>query len=138
MAKDMSRPGSDESKDGSYRVPNSNKGRENDDEIIAMKNAIEERIRELDALKPSDRNSNLTIRTDNANSQITSNRGLDRFKPGIEEAPKRPPTIQASPQKNDASGCLALLALISFFIALVFPPFWLVILLVVLGPFKSS
>ena len=191
MAKDISRPGSDESKEGSYRVPSPNKGRENDDEIIAMKNAIEERIRELDALglsnresnlpgstgnanskltsdrgrdslspsvweasqspraieerfreidahKPSDRESNLTSKTDKINSQLTSVRGRDSSKPSAWEVSQSLRAVQASPQKKDNTGCIATLVLFSVLIALVFPPFWLVILLFILNLFKSA
>ncbi|MDM7953255.1 MAG: hypothetical protein QUV07_08590 [Cyanobium sp. CZS 25K] len=115
--------------------PGVKEGDEHDFAMTGLKRGLEDRLRDLDALRPTkDVNQAIPDCVDLAVGREAENEGCDNFERLLREGSK------SSRAKNagQSNGCIPLLLIFSFIISLTFPLFWIVFVLLLLGVLAST
>jgi len=112
-----------------------NRDEGHDPEMSGLKRGLEDRLRDLDSLKPAQApNQAIADGVDVAIGRSAGNQSRYNFERLLREGSK------SSQAKNAAqsNGCIPLLLIFSFIISLAFPLFWVVFVLILLGVLASS
>lgn len=112
-----------------------NRDEGHDPEMSGLKRGLEDRLRDLDSLKPAQApNQTISDGVDVAIGRSAGNQSRDNFERLLREGSK------SSQAKNatQSNGCIPLLLIFSFIISLAFPLFWVVFVLILLGVLASS
>lgn len=108
---------------------------EHDFEMTGLKRGLEDRLRDLDALRQTQAvNQSIPNSVNVAIGRGAENEGRDNFDELLREGSK------SSRAKNagQVNGCIPLLLILSFIISLAFPLFWVVFVFLLLGALASS
>lgn len=106
-----------------------------DPEISGLKRGLEERLRDLDSLKPAQAPmQTISNGVDTAFGRSADNQSRDNFERLLREGSKSSQTMNAT----QGNGCIPLLLIFSFIISLAFPLFWVVFVLILLGVLAVS
>lgn len=106
-----------------------------DPEISGLKRGLEDRLRDLDSLKPAQApKQTISNGVDAAIGRSAGNQSRDNFERLLREGSK------SSQAKNatQSNGCIPLLLIFSFITSLAFPLFWVIFVLILLGLLASS
>jgi hypothetical protein len=116
-------------------MPGMKRDEGHDPEISGLKRGLEDRLRDLDSLKPAQAaKQTVSDGVDTAIGRSPGNQSRDNFERLLREGSK------SSQAKNatQSNGCIPLLLAFSFIISLAFPLFWVVFVLILLGVLASS
>ena len=103
---------------------------ERDREILGLKRGLHDQPRDLDSFKPNHAaKQTIDDSIDLAISPVARDESRDNFERLLREGSKSS-RAKGAGQKN---GCIPLLLIFSFFLSLVFPLFWIVFILIILG-----
>ena len=133
--KDHARSSQGDSCEDALGKPGMKREDEHDYEITGLKRGLEDRLRDLDALRPTPAQKKTIPDSVNVAIDIgAENESRDNFEQLLREGSK------SSRAKNvgQSNGCIPLLLIFSFIISLAFPLFWVVFVLLLLGALASS
>lgn len=133
--KDHSRISPGQSGEDALSRPGMKSDEGHDSEISGLKRGLEDRLRDLDSLRPAQApKQTISDGVDAAVGRSTGNQSRDNFERLLREGSK------SSQAKNatQSNGCIPLLLIFSFIISLAFPLFWIVFVLILLGVLASS
>ena len=133
--KDHSRISPGQSGEDALSRPGMKSDEGHDSEISGLKRGLEDRLRDLDSLRPAQApKQTISDGVDAAIGRSTCNQSRDNFERLLREGSKNSQAKNA-PQSN---GCIPLLLIFSFIVSLAFPLFWIVFVLILLGGIAYS
>lgn len=132
MANDKSRTGPARPGDGTSQDRKPYKSIENKNDIIAIRDAINKHLSELDSPMPAKASLDLSATTDNTKNAVSGYPSQVKH----QEASAALRTTNAT--DSNGCGCLLALATLSFFVALAFPPFWIIFIVLILVSLGNS
>ena len=133
--KDHSRFSPGDSGEDTQSRPGMKRDEEHDFEISGLKRGLQDRLRDLDSLRPAQAlKQAIPDGVDAAVGRSAGNESRDNFEQLLREGSKSSQAKNAS----QSNGCISLLLIFSFIISLAFPLFWVVFVLILLGFLASS
>jgi hypothetical protein len=109
--------------------------KEQESEIAGLKRGLEQRLRDLDSLNPTQpAKQAVAASAEPALSKRMEHHRRDHFERLLREGSMQSQAKIAEQNK----GCIPLLLIFSFFFSLAFPLFWIVFVLLLLGALASS